>query len=203
MQSLHRRLVLLAVLSASCTGTPAQPDAGTADSSAPFNVLGREDAPVTIIEFTDLQCPYCAQFAVDTFPLIRRNYIDTGVRLTRVTTPFPRLRFRQPWRPWRQGEIHEFARRSSRPSLARHRPYDELTPVQTDLATFDGCRRDGRQEANVRADLDLARSYGIGSTPTFVIGRIVNGIFEGETMSGAKPYEEFAAKIEALLAAES
>ena len=40
--------------------------------------LGRPDAPVTLVEFTDLECPFCRQFHVTTFEEIRRNFIDRG-----------------------------------------------------------------------------------------------------------------------------
>lgn len=62
-------------------------------------------------------------------------------------------------------------------------------------------RADGRQETNVQVDIALAGSVGIRSTPTFVIGRVVNGEFQGEQFSGAQPFEVFKSRIDALLAA--
>jgi protein-disulfide isomerase len=40
--------------------------------------LGRSDAPLTLLEFTDYQCPYCRKFQAETWPLLKKNYIDTG-----------------------------------------------------------------------------------------------------------------------------
>lgn len=172
-------------------------------------MLGREDAPVSIVEFTDLQCPYCAQFATQTFPDIRRNYIDTGkVRFASRDLPLPFHAFAFPAAvaarcAGEQGKFWEFREAlfagQSRLGTAL---YDELARrFGMDVDRFGACRRDGRQQANVRADLALAQSQGIRSTPNFVIGRMVNGSFEGEMISGARPYEEFAARIDALLGA--
>ena len=61
--------------------------------------------------------------------------------------------------------------------------------------------KDAAQLAAVRDDIQLAESSGITSTPSFMVGRVVDGEFEGERFSGAKPYAEFAARIDALLAA--
>src|SRR5260370_35013491 len=40
--------------------------------------LGRDDAPVTVVEFADYQCPFCRKFHSDTFVELKKNYIDTG-----------------------------------------------------------------------------------------------------------------------------
>lgn len=201
--------VLLLALCGACASNPPPSATLPATPPAEFNVLGREDAPVSVIEFTDLQCPYCARFATQTFPELRRNYIDSGkVRFASRDLPLPFHAFALPAAvaarcAGEQGRFWEFREAlfagQSRLGTA---PYDELARhFGMDVGRFDTCRRDGRQEANVRADLALAQSQGIRSTPSFVIGRIVNGSFEGEIISGARPYEEFAARIDALLGA--
>jgi protein-disulfide isomerase len=82
-------------------------------------------------------------------------------------------------------------------------PYARIAgDLGLDAARFEACRQDGRQAQNVQSDMMLARSNGITSTPSFVIGRLVDGEFRGEVVSGAQPYEFFAAKIDALLQAE-
>jgi protein-disulfide isomerase len=47
-------------------------------NGAAIYVLGKSDAPVTMVEFTDYQCPYCGRFEATTFPEIKKNFIDTG-----------------------------------------------------------------------------------------------------------------------------
>ena len=81
-------------------------------------------------------------------------------------------------------------------------PYDELARrLSLDPGKFAACRGDGRQAANVRADAELARSHGLTGTPSFIVGRLVDGEFQGETIEGAQPYAAFAARIDALLEA--
>src|SRR5918994_7768874 len=59
------------------------PDIGT-------YVMGSPSAPITIVEFTDLQCPFCSRFASATFDELKRNYIDTGkVRFSTRDLPLP------------------------------------------------------------------------------------------------------------------
>jgi len=192
-----------------CTAAPATDAAGTAAPTQPFNVLGPEDAPVTIIEFTDLQCPYCARFATQTFPELRRNYIDTGrVRFASQDLPLPNHRFAVPAAvaarcAGEQGRFWEFREALfAGQSKLREEPYAELArKFGLDLEKFATCRSDERQTARVREGIDLARANGITSTPTFLIGRLVDGQFQGEKISGAQPYEVIAAKIDALLEA--
>lgn len=203
-------LAATAVLLAGCASAPAEPAAGAATAAppAPFNVLGREDAPVTIIEFTDLQCPYCARFARETFPQLKRDYVDTGrVRYTSRDLPLPFHAYALPAAvaarcAGEQGRFWEYreALFESQRSLGGE-PYVRLAEqLGLDVGRLEACRSDGRQEAILREELELATRNGIRSTPSFVIGRVVNGEFQGEVLVGAKPYDVFKARLDALLA---
>jgi protein-disulfide isomerase len=53
-------------------------EAGTPDVTADDRILGKTDAPVTIIEYASLTCPHCAAFEKDILPKIKSEWIDTG-----------------------------------------------------------------------------------------------------------------------------
>jgi len=203
-------LAATAVLLTGCASAPAEPaeDAAAATPPAQFNVIGRDDAPVTIIEFTDLQCPYCARFASQTFPRLKREYVDTGkLRYTSRDLPLPFHSFALPAAvasrcAGEQGRFWEYREALfASQSLLGTEPYGRIAgQLGLDVGQLEACRAKGEQESNVRADLAMAAQHGIRSTPTFVVGRVVDGEFQGEVVSGAQPYEFFKAKLDALLA---
>ena len=201
-------IVASLALLAGCTGAPDRPRPA-APAPAPFNVLGPADAPLTIVEFTDLQCPYCARYARETFPRLRREYVDTG-RLRYVSRDLPLPMHAQALPAavasrcaGEQGRYWEYREALfAAQGTLKSEPYARIAgELGLDVARLEACRRDPLQAAAVRADLELAQGSGIRSTPTFVIGREVNGRFEGQQVSGAVPFEVLAAKIDELLAA--
>jgi len=202
-------VVTLLLATGGCAAAPAADQVAEGDAQRAFNVLGRDDAPVTIIEFTDLQCPYCARFATQAFPELRRNYIDTGlVRFATRDLPLPSHAYAVTAAvaarcAGEQGRFWEFreALFAAQATLGPGTYADLARKFGLDAEKFAACRQDGRQAANVRADLELARANGITATPSLIIGRLVDGQFQGETIEGAKPYAVIAARIDALLEA--
>ncbi len=191
------------------TSTRVAPDTAVqTDMEAPFNILGREDAPVAMVEFSDLQCPYCAVYALRTFPQLKRAYIDTGkLHYAAVSFPLPMHAYAFPAAvaarcAGEQGQFWKFrdAIFADQAQLASD-PYDALAgKLGLDVAKFKSCRRDIRQDSHVREDLEMARRDGIASTPSFMLGRVVDGEFQGGTFSGAKSFEEISAMIDKLIA---
>jgi protein-disulfide isomerase len=206
----------LALSIAACTSDPSAATNTDAARSAPvpaepdreFNVIGDADAPVVIIEFTDLQCPYCAKFATQTFPRLRTAYIDTGkLRYASRDLPLPMHAFAVPAAvaarcAGEQGRFWEFrAAVFAEQGRLGTAPYDEFARrLGLDAERFAACRRDDRQLRLVWEDAQLAGSFGLDSTPSFVIGRVIDGKFVGDSFSGAKPLEFFVEKVDALLA---
>jgi protein-disulfide isomerase len=211
--------ILIAAFVASCTHAPSGaapspaapvPEAATATEAKPdFNVIGSFDVRVVVIEFTDLQCPYCAHFANQVFPRLKAAYVDTG-----------KIRYVSRDLPLRMHAHAETAAVAARCAGEQDRyweyrhavfadqqrigaePWDAYAKaLGLDLGRFDACRRDGHQLEAVRADARFALSQGLASTPSFALGRLVNGEFVlAEKFSGAGTYEAFAARIDAVLA---
>jgi protein-disulfide isomerase len=187
--------------------TPVAAPAAAQTSAVDQRILGAADAPVMIIEFTDLQCPYCARFARDTWPLLRERYVDTGkIRFATRDLPLPMHEFALPAAvaarcAGQQGRFWEYREALFLDqSLLSQGRYAELAGrFGLDSTRFESCRADPAVLAAVRADAALAASSGISSTPSFVIGRVVNGEFAGEVMSGAKPFEVFQQRLDSLL----
>ena len=117
-----------------------------------FNVVGRADAPVTIIEFSDLQCPYCARNALNTFPEIKRNYIDTGkVRYVARDFPLDMHPFAMPAAvatrcAGEQGKFWEYRHALfERQNELATAPYDALAAeLGLDVPRFAACQKDRR-----------------------------------------------------------
>ena len=190
---------------ASATGAAA---ARPALPSGQFKTLGNAAAPVRIVEYTDLQCPYCARFARETFPLLRKRYIDTGkVRFETVDLPLPMHAQAIPAAvaarcAGEQGRYWEYRERLfDEQNLLGNEPYAQFAAdLHLDPAQFAACRDNPAQLREVRAEAARAESLGINSTPTLLIGRVVAGTFRSETVQGAQPPEVFVKQIEALLA---
>jgi protein-disulfide isomerase len=170
-------------------------------------VLGRADAPVTIVEYTDFQCPFCRRFHDRTWPELRQNYVDTG-RVRFVVRDLP-LSFHEQAEPAAVAARCAAAQGRYWPArdalfalpgeLAPERIRSTVLATGVDAAAFDACVRDPATLAAVRADAEEAAAAGVSGTPSFVVGRIDGGVLVGTMISGAQPYASFAQRIDALL----
>jgi len=171
--------------------------------------LGRSDAPLTLVEFTDYQCPFCRRFQAETFPLIKKNYIDTG-KVRFIVRDLP-LEFHSSARPAaeaahcaaEQGKFWEMhaALLGGADPLANGGIDQRAKAVGLDLGRLHECMRGARYEAAIAANAAAADALGINGTPAFVLGRVHDGLLIGELGSGAQPYVAFDAAIKELLAA--
>jgi protein-disulfide isomerase len=172
--------------------------------------LGRADAPVTIIEFSDYQCPFCQRFYTTTLAALKKNYIDSG-------------KVRYVFRDYPLEQLHSHARKAAEaahcageqgkywqmhdalfqnqgalelPQLTEH-----ARSLGLDGPTFDRCLSSGRNAARIDRGLADGAAAGVQGTPGFVIGRTKTGdMVEGTLIRGAQPLDTFRQIIEQLLA---
>ncbi len=176
-----------------------QPDARVKVAVGGAFVLGRPDAPLTMVEFTDYECPFCRQFHVATFEALKKNYIDTR-KMRYVSRDFP-LDFHRNAMPAAQaarcaGEHGQFWQ--LRHVLLAIRKF--ARDLGSDEAAFRACLDGDRYRRDVEKDLADGRAAGVSGTPTFVLGRTTAEGVDGVRLVGAQPYAVFDAKIRELLA---
>lgn len=179
-------------------------------------VLGDKNAPVTLIEFSDYECPFCKRHFSQTLPQITKDYIDTG-KVKLIFRDLP-LSFHDPMATTEaiaancardQGgdtsyfKYHnEIFNRTT--SNGNGLTKDNLYTIASDLgfssANFKTCLDSEKYKDEVQKDLADATSAGATGTPSFFIGRSSsNGIIDGTKMVGAQPYSSFQSAIDALL----
>ena len=169
--------------------------------------LGRADAPVTVVEFTDYQCPYCRRFQAATWPQIKHDYVDTG-RVRFIVRDLP-LSFHSNARPaaeaahcageqgrfWpmHDGLLQKDADLSPRGIASR------AQSLGLDMARFRACIAANKYESAITANASQADALGIRGTPAFIVGKAVHGDLDGVRLDGALPYEDFQGVLNDLL----
>jgi protein-disulfide isomerase len=173
--------------------------------------LGKDDALAVILEFADLECPFCRRFHAATFPKLKADYIDSGkVRFVVGDLPLPRhLYARDAAEAARcagaQGKFWDFrdAVLSSKDAPTPEELTAEARKVGLKLDTFEECRKAKVFESAIQTDEDEALKADIRGTPTFVVGRVVDGWLDGTKVSGNRPYATLQAVIEDVLSPTS
>lgn len=194
--------------------TPAQPAApNVAGKVFPIGdnpTKGSDSAKLMLIEFTDYECPFCARYALGTYPQIEKEFVATGkLRYGLIDMPldFHKLAFKaaeatrcgaEQGKYW---EIHDqlFQNQKTLEPWSAH-----AQAVGLDVEKFDACLASGKYAESIRAGIAIARSAGITGTPGFLLAETdpkdpkkVKGI---AVLKGAKPFAEFKAEIEKALA---
>ena len=191
------------------TEQPQPPVKISADDD-PF--FGNPDAPITIIEFSDFECPFCARFHIQTLPLLFEEYIDTG-KVKLVYRDFPIQSIHANALPAAvaancandQGkfkEMHDklfdnqnqWNKQETADALSLFSQY--ATEIQLEQETFDSCLASGKHIEEIRKDLEDGRDYGVSGTPGFFVGNDQIGYIE---LKGAQPFESFKKVIDAQL----
>lgn len=168
--------------------------------------MGSKDAPLTMVEFTDFQCPFCQRFHVQTFAELKKNYIDTG-KLRFVSRDLPldfhpnALQAAQAGRcAAEQGQFWAMRdRMNSNPEKLDMASLAEYAlDLKLNVGSFRSCVESGKYKNAIRSDSQAAEKIGANGTPSFVLGKSTPEGVDGELIIGALPYEVFDQKIKAL-----
>ena len=170
--------------------------------------LGRSDAPLTMVEFTDYQCPYCRRFQAEVWPKLKHEYIDTG-KLRYIARDLP-LAFHASAAPAAEaahcaGEQGKFwdmhaALLGGAADLASGGIERRARALGLDMTGFGECVARNKYAGLIAAHVREADAAGIDGTPGFIIGRAKHDELDGVRVEGAQPYEEFSELLHELLA---
>jgi protein-disulfide isomerase len=164
---------------------PAPPEVVTIANVSGY-ILGRPDAPVTIVEFTDLQCPFCNRFATTTFDQLKKVYIDSG-KVRFISRDFP-LDFHPQALP---------AARASRCAGDQGKFWELRTALVKNASALSPAFIT-QQAASLKLDMKQFDSC-VNGTPTFFVGKTTAQGFEGFRIVGAQPFAVFQQRIDGLL----
>ena len=190
----------------------SQPELPMKISADDDPVIGNPDAPITIIEFTDFQCPFCARFHTQTLPLILEEYIEQG-KVQLVVRDFPIQSIHPNALPAavasecaneqdKVKEMHdmlfekqnEWSRQETADALSLFSQY--ATKIQLQQEVFDSCLISGKYMDEIKKDLDDGRDYGVSGTPGFFVGNDQIGYVK---IDGAQPFDSFKKIIDTQL----
>ena len=188
-----------------------KPDEPASVSIAGMPFLGERDAPLTLVMFTDYQCPFCSRFETQTLPEIKKQYIDTG-KLRFVVRDLPM-------------QFHPNAFKAAEAVYCgeeqdKYWPFRELLVANTnkleakllpeyakqvgmDMDKFSACLESGRHAEKIKANIALAGSIGISGTPSFVVGKSKGDIADGIKLVGAQPFAAFDQKLKVIIKEQS
>lgn len=154
-------------------------------------ILGSSEASITMVEFSDFECPYCGIYSKETFPQIKKEYVDTGkVKLIFKNFPLPSHRKAQKAAEagecaFEQGKFWEYKEKlfEEQENLAVKDLKQYARDLGLESEKFNKCLDSGRYKKEVKQDYEEGLEKRIRGTPTFFIG--------SEAVFGAQPFSEF------------
>lgn len=175
-------------------------------------VKGNPDAQITLVEFSDFQCPFCARFYEQTLPSIEENFVNTGkVKIVFRDFPIPNIHPNAlsahvaaecaniQGKFWQYHDIL-FSRQQEWNKLENPQAIEKFSTYAQELdmdPSFNSCMQSQQPLAEISHDMEDAKKYGSTGTPSFFVGNEKLGFVKIE---GAKPYEVFSNLINSQLA---
>lgn len=172
------------------------------------SIIGKITAPLTLVEYTDYQCPYCYKFFKDTYPQLKLEYIDTG-KLRLIIKDLP-LSFHPHARKAAQAArcagdqgkflemfdiLHKNSQRLDEKYLSSY-----AKSILLDVKVFNRCLGSSRHLATIDRGTAEASKIKISGTPTFVLGKTERDFVVGKKIVGAKSMLDFERYIIELVA---
>lgn len=172
-------------------------------------VKGNPNAPVTMVEFSDFQCPFCERFFTQTLPQIQQNYVDSG-KVKLVYRDFP-LESIHPnakaasiaaecaddQKMFWQYHDKLFGGQAQWASLSASDATNTFKQYATELGlnseNFNSCLDSPKISDEIDQDLQNGSNYGVTGTPAFFIGNDKDGYV---MVIGAKPFSAFQQAID-------
>ena len=186
-------LALTACGSADSNNTNGETGPATDAAIVEDVILGRADAPITLIEYASWTCPHCAQFHIDVMPMIKADYIDTG-KVRFVFREFPTapaniaiagFAIGRCAGPDKYYDVLDelFERQSGILSMVRQG--DQVKAALQQIAenhgisgedAFDACLQDATIRRTISTAIARGDAAGVDSTPTLLLnGEILEG----------------------------
>lgn len=190
------------------SGAATNPDS-IIDRANRDRMKGPEDAPMTIIELSDFQCPYCREFATGTYRQIDSAYVRTGrARIIYVNLPLSTHKEAFPaaeaamcagaqGRFWPMHDRLFATQREWNGQADAAQRFERLAQeLQLDMPAYRDCTANDRTAPLIVADAMQAAEARINGTPTFIL----NSRNGQRALTGAVPFDQFSREIDALLA---
>ena len=175
-------------------------------------IIGSSNAPITIIEFSDFQCPFCAKFHTQTLPKIMNEYVKEG-KVKLVFRDFPiqsihsnallasvaaecaneQEKFKEMHDRLFENQ-NEWNSKNTDNLIILFNQYS--LEMEMEKEKFDSCLKNGKHIKEIQEDLEDGRTYGVTGTPSFFIGNDKIGFTE---LKGAHPFENFKNVIDTQL----
>ena len=172
--------------------------------------MGNAKATVAIVEFSDYECPFCRRHFKQTFPELKKNYVDTG-KVKYVMKQYP-LGFhakakgasiaalcaeqQQSGSYW---DVHS-AIFNGKTKLSRESYVELAQTLKLNNKKYTTCLDDPKISAQVGKDIAEGSALGVSGTPAFLIGKIENGqVVNAQLISGSRPYAVFSQRVDELL----
>ena len=175
---------------------------------------GSGDAKLTLIEFSDYQCPFCGRYFRETLPQIEQDYVKTG-RVRYVFRNFPLEAIHKEalkaaeaancaGEQGRYWEMHDrlFANQGA---LAPAELPGHARALGLDAPRFQQCLDTQKYAAAIRQDMSEAQQAGVRGTPSFFIGLTGpdgSSVRAVKVITGAHPYAAFKEALDSLLSAQ-